>query len=156
MSELTQRRFFTRRDFRIGERKLFYNHSEWGNSNEVDIPFENIDGEKVSFRKANNLLLGASIMVFLVSMSLLYGYITNGNGERFAWLFWLVISVSIFFFYWNSRQSFWKIKLANNSYVYIHKNIPSKETANKFIEDLINSRNDFLLSTYGNIDENLD
>ncbi|SDF25593.1 hypothetical protein [Ulvibacter litoralis] len=156
MNELRQSKNFAKRELRLTESKLFYNYSKFGNSNEIDIPFENIEGEKVTHKKSNNVIIFFSAIVYAVSIALFVGQMRNGTGEEFAWLFWAVIATIILAFYWLTRENFWKIKLSDSNYLYIHKNIPNKEVPEQFIENLMKARNQYLQENYSLIDENLD
>ena len=77
------------------------------------------------------------------------------DGDPYLALFWFAIGTVMFAVYFMSRKDFWKIKLSNNSYLYVHKKIPSEEKTNQFITDLIESRNSYLRENYSFIDENL-
>lgn len=156
MEELRQTKNFTKRDYRLSENKLFYNHSKFGNSNEIDIPFENIEGEKVSHKISNNNTLFFSVLVYIVAIALFISKINNGGDDQSVSLFWAVIATIILAFYWFNRDDFWKIKLTDNNYLYIHKNIPNKEIPENFINSLISKRNEYLKENYLIIDENLD
>ena len=82
MKELTQSKNFAKRELRLTESKLFYNYSKFGNSNEIDIPFENIEGEKVTHKTSNNVILFFSAVVYVVSIAVFVGRIRNGSGEE--------------------------------------------------------------------------
>ena len=155
MKELKQRKNFVRRDFRLTDSKLFYNVSKFGNGNEVDIPFENINGDKVSFKSTNHTLLIIAGIIYLIAVAIQVSIYRGGNAENFAGLFWGIVGTIFLVLYFLSMQNFWKIKLTNDSYLYIHKNIPNKSAADKFIDELMKSRNDFLKENYAVVDENL-
>ncbi|WP_271855227.1 hypothetical protein [Patiriisocius marinus] len=87
MEELRQTKNFTKRDYRLSENKLFYNHSKFGNSNEIDIPFENIEGEKVSQKISNNNTLFFSVLVYIVAIALFISKINNGGDDQSVSLF---------------------------------------------------------------------
>lgn len=156
MNKLTQSKNFVKREFRLTESKLFHNYYKFGNGNEVDIPFENIDGEKVSHKKSNNLLLLIAGLIYIISISLFVSWNRGGDVEEFAWIFWAVIASSFVAGYYFTREDYWKIKLSNNQYIYFHKNVPSRAETDNFIASLIESRNSFLVGTYGQIDEHLE
>ncbi|MEP2990926.1 MAG: hypothetical protein ABJN61_11675 [Flavobacteriaceae bacterium] len=156
MKELSQRKFFVKREFRITESKLYYNYSKFGNSTEVDIPFENIEGSKTSHRVSHNIILAVSAVFYLIAVAVYYSYSNGGNGERFAWLFWGVIATVVLGSYFLTRDSFWRIRLSNNSQIYLHKNIPNLSVTTKFIEEIIDARNTYLIEQYSFVDKNLD
>lgn len=156
MNELKQTKNFAKRELRLTENKVFYNYSKFGNSNEVDIPYENIEGEKVTHKTSNNTILFFSAVVYVVAIALFISKIRGGGGENYAWLFWVFIATVILAFYWLTKENFWKIKLNDNNYLYIHKNIPNKDAPKKFINSLMQKRNEYLRENYLVIDENLD
>ncbi|PIB23693.1 hypothetical protein BFP77_15360 [Maribacter sp. 4U21] len=156
MNELKQTKNFAKRELRLTENKVFYNYSKFGNSNEVDIPYENIEGEKVTHKTSNNTILFFSAVVYVVAIALFISKIRGGGGENYAWLFWVFIATVILAFYWLTKENFWKLKLNDNNYLYIHKNIPNKDAPKKFINSLMQKRNEYLRENYLVIDENLD
>ena len=97
-------------------------------------------------------------MTVLIGLLLLAAYfIKSLNAEV------LILSViaalggaALLAYYYYSKQNYWKIILANNGFIFIHKNLPSENHIDTFYADLIACRNDYLLSSYGQIDKNLD
>lgn len=155
MKKLKQTKNFVKREFRFTDSKLFYNVSKFGNGNEIDIPFENLNGEKVSHKSTNHTLLIISVIIYLIAIAIQISLYRGGTGEKGAGIFWAGIGTIFLVLYWFSRQDFWKIKLTNDSYIYIHKNIPNESATEKFLSELMKSRNEFLKENYAVIDENL-
>lgn len=155
MKELKQNKNFVRRELRITESKLFYNVSKFGNANEVDIPFENLNGEKVSHKSTNHILLIIASTIYLIAFAIQISLYRGGTGEKYAGLFWAGIGTVFLIIYLLSTQNFWKIRLINDNYIYIHKNIPSKSATDQFLSELMKSRNEFLKENYALVDENL-
>ncbi|MEM7187829.1 MAG: hypothetical protein AAF466_14360, partial [Bacteroidota bacterium] len=79
----------------------------------------------------------------------------KGETDNLAGLIWAGIGTVILLIYWISRENFWKIKLSNDTYLYVHKNVPNEQTTDAFVNDLMRSRNEYLKENYTNIDENL-
>ena len=156
MQSFNQRKFFTNREYKITETKLYYNVTKFGDGNEVDIPYENIEGDKVSFKSSNSFSLYLSLTLYAVGfMTLLDGYGQEDNPYPYLPLIWAGIGTIMFVIYFLSKKSFWKLKLSNNSYLYVHKRIPNEEKTNRFLSDLISARNEYLRENYATIDENL-
>ncbi|NQZ45457.1 MAG: hypothetical protein HRT65_14215 [Flavobacteriaceae bacterium] len=156
MKIFEQKKFFTKREFKITESKLYFNISKFGDGNEIDIPFENIDGDKVSFKSTNGFALSVALLFYFVGIttyisSNLYGE----NEDPYLALFWLGLGTVMLVIYFVTKKDFWKIKLSNNSYVYVHKKIPSEEKTNEFLDELINTRNRYLRENYAIVDEHL-
>lgn len=152
---LNQKKNFVKRELRFTESKLYYNVSKFGNGNEVDIPFENINGEKVSFKTSNNILLIFSMILYLIAIIVQVSYFRGGKTEMLAGVIWAGVATIVLLVYWFSRENFWKIRLANDTYIFVHKNIPSDAATEAFLNDLIKSRNKYLVENYAIIDENL-
>jgi len=157
MKKLIQKKNFIKSEFRTSETKLFYTISKFGNTDEVDISFENITGEKVSVKRSNNIFLLISIFIYIISIALLIGKMKGSkNIEEYAWVFWGVIATIVLGYYWFSREDLWKINLSNNSSILIHKAIPSNNKVLSFINNLIQERDTYLKENYAFVDKNLD
>ena len=151
MKTLVQKKNFVTRELRISDAKLFCKVSKFGNTNEIDMPFENIDGEKVSFKSSNNVLL-------LVSMGLNLLSIINLFLDFGKWISLLgfVIATILFVIYWLSIGDFWQIKLMDGNSILVVKDVPDTKTVDHFIDEIIKTRNVYLRENFATIDENLD
>jgi hypothetical protein len=151
MKTLVQKKNFVTRELRISDTKLFCKVSKFGNTNEIDIPFENIDGEKVSFQSSNNLLLLVSISLTLLSIINLF--LDFGN-----WISMIsfIIATILFVIYWFSIGNFWQVKLMDGNSVLVVKDVPDAKTVDHFIDEIIRARNIYLRENFASIDENLD
>ncbi|MGJ8593124.1 MAG: hypothetical protein ACSHXF_11275 [Aquaticitalea sp.] len=156
MKTFIQKKLFTSNVYKITDSKLFYNISKFGDSNEIDIPFENIDGEKVSFKSSNGFALTASIILYCVGiMTHIDSYSYGDRRDPYLALVWFALGTIMLVVYFFSKKDLWKLKLSNNSHLFIHKNIPNEEKTNEFLSDLIETRNIYLRENYAIIDENL-
>ncbi|MGB5382697.1 MAG: hypothetical protein WBN16_05595 [Lutimonas sp.] len=155
MHELKQKKNFVTRVIRFSDSKLYYYVTRFGNANEIDIPFENLSGEKVSFKRAFHYLLWLGVLCLLISVAIFIS--TESLQNSGLWISVLLMSMSLFFLvlYYVTREEFWKISLINENYIYIHKHIPDATIVNEFISDLIKSRNKYLKENFAVIDENL-
>lgn len=151
MKTLVQKKNFVTRELRISDAKLFCKVSKFGNTNEIDMPFENIDGEKVSFKSSNNVLL-------LVSMGLNLLSIINLFLDFGKWMSILgfVIATILFVIYWLSIGDFWQVKLMDGNSILVVKDVPDAKTVDHFIDEIIKARNSYLRENFASIDENLD
>jgi hypothetical protein len=155
MHELKQKKNFVTRVIRFSDSKLYYYVTRFGNANEIDIPFENLSGEKVSFKRTFHYLLWLAILCFLIAIAIFISANRAVNVE--LWTSFLFVSVGLIFtvLYFVTREEFWKISLIDENYIYIHKHIPDGTIVNEFISDLIKSRNRYLKENFAVIDENL-
>ena len=156
MKTLNQKKNFVQREVRLTDTKLFCSVTRFGNTNEIDIPFENIDGEKVSYKTTNLYFLllaigcGVTAIITLTSSFKVTEtkYLIAGIG--------FILALSFFILYWFSRADFWQIKLSDGNSILIHKKIPNEKTVTLFINEIIETRNNYLKENYATIDENLD
>lgn len=151
MKTLVQKKNFVTRELRISEAKLFCKVSKFGNTNEIDIPFENIDGEKVSFKSSNNVLLLVAIGVSVLSFINLF--LTFG---KWISIFGFVMATILFVIYWLSIGDFWQVKLMDGNSILVVKDVPDAKTVDHFIDEIIKARNVYLRENFAAIDENLD
>lgn len=151
MKTLIQKKNFVTRELRISEAKLFCKVSKFGNTNEIDMPFENIDGEKVSFKSSNNVLLLVAIGLSLLSFINLF--LTFGNWISVVGF---VIATILFVIYWLSIGDFWQVKLMDGNSILVVKDVPDAKTVDHFIDEIIKARNVYLRENFAAIDENLD
>lgn len=153
MNELKQKKGFDVREYRFTDSKLFYTQGSLGQSNEIDIPFENIDGEQVSYFTSRLWMLATAVLLLLLAI---FGSVVPGLGLGHLRYLPLLGSAVSFVLYLNSRRHFWKIKLKSEEFIYFYKNIPSSDQTLQFIQDLLAARNRYLREHYLSIDENLD
>lgn len=155
MNELKQRKGFDKRAFRFTDAKLFYEQGRLGEYNEVDIPFENIEGQRATYRTSKILWLLLASTLLLVAVATAWGTAQQGGSLWALTLIPLGIAAAFFGLYGNSRKEFWKLKLKED-YLYLYKNIPSREATEAFLKSLLEARNAYLRENYLQIDENLD
>lgn len=151
MKTLIQKKNFVTRELRISETKLFCKVSKFGNTNEIDMPFENIDGEKVSFKSSNNVLLLVSMAFNLLSIINLFL-----DFGKWISLLGFVIATILFVIYWLSIGDFWQVKLMDGNSILVVKDVPDAKTVDHFINEIIKARNSYLRENFASIDENLD
>lgn len=151
MKTLIQKKNFVTRELRISETKLFCKVSKFGNTNEIDMPFENIDGEKVSFKSSNNVLLLVSMAFNLLSIINLFL-----DFGKWISLLGFIIATILFVIYWLSIGDFWQVKLMDGNSILVVKDVPDAKTVDHFINEIIKARNSYLRENFASIDENLD
>lgn len=156
MKTLIQKKNFVQREVRLTDTKLFCSVTKFGNTNEIDIPFENIDGEKVSYKTVNLyfllLAIGLGFTAFIISTSSFKENVIQDLASGVSF----ILALSFFILYWFSRADFWQIKLSDGNSILLHKKIPNEKAVNLFIDEIIKVRNSYLRENYATIDENLD
>ena len=156
MDAIKQKKNFTNRELKIKENKVFYKFGKFGNENEMVIPFENISGEKVSNETGRTGLLIGGIITIVISIGLIVLRFFEEDIEKYAELFWLIIGFVLLSIYYITKEKFWKIKLRNDDYIYLHKSIPNQKSVDDFISVMIEKRDKYLVANYGQINKNLD
>jgi hypothetical protein len=151
MKTLVQKKNFVTRELRISDAKLFCKVSKFGNTNEIDMPFENIDGEKVSFKSSNNALLLVAIGLSVLSFINLFL-----NFSNWISVVGFIIATILFVIYWLSIGDFWQVKLMDGNSILVVKDVPDAKTVDHFIDEIIKARNIYLRENFASIDENLD
>ncbi|WP_264565045.1 hypothetical protein [Flavobacterium sp. N3904] len=152
--ELHQKRFFTIRKIIIHENKVFYKSSKFGNESEINIPFEELTNFKESHIISNFYvsLISATLLLFsLVSII----YRSDKDFDPDIWKFWTLSFIVGAIFYFITRENLWKIKVQNNTYLFIFKNVPDKDEVNSFIQSLFDTRNKYLRETYSELNRNV-
>lgn len=152
--ELHQRRFFTIRKIKIYENKVFYKSSKFGNESEINIPFEELTIFKESHILSNFYVsLISGVLLFISIISIIYR--NDKDFDPDIWKFWTIAFIVSAFFYFVTRENLWKIKVQNNTYLFIFKNVPDKEEVNSFIDSLFDARNKYLRETYSELNRNV-
>lgn len=152
--ELHQRRFFTVRKIKIYENKVFYKSSKFGNESEIYIPYEELTIFKESHILSNfyaSLISGVLLFISLISII----YRNDKDFDPDLWKFWTFAFIVSAFLYFVTRENLWKIKVQNNTYLFILKNVPNKEEVNSFIDALFEARNKYLKETYSELNRNV-
>jgi hypothetical protein len=154
MTTFKQTRFFITREFEITESHLNYRVSKYGNETELKIPFENIR-EKTSFRNTSIELLFASAICGLLALMFILVGLEDKEGEIIMTLFFGLTSISLLAYFIIGRVNQWRIRLSNNQYVILNKNIPSQSQTDDFINYLYTAQRNYLRVNYLIIDARL-
>lgn len=155
MNELKQNRLFVKRSFRFDDCKLFYTVSALDKENELAIPFEQIIGEKVSFKSSISLFIIISLSLFSSAIALQSMWFVRDDIKIYLVTVMSILATISLALYLITRNSFWRIELVSGFYILFHKNSPSKEETDKFIQSLFVARNAYLIENYARIDKNL-
>lgn len=156
MKTLIQKKNFVQREVRLTDTKLFCSVTKFGNTNEIDISFENIDGEKVSYKTANIYFLLLAIGCCFAAILISTLPFKETGAQNIVSSIGFILALSFFLLYWFSRADFWQIKLSDGNSILLHKKIPNEKAVTLFIDDIIKVRNSYLRENYATIDENLD
>lgn len=154
MKELKQRKNFVTRKFRLTRNKVFYSIKEKGDLNEVDVQYEYLTKTKMNAQTNKVGWFFFGILFNVVGLS----YILMFLGEstyQIGGLTFMIIGLIFLWIWHKTKEYFWKIKLTNDTFMYIHKNIPSDEDVNKFLDELYIFRDKYLIEEYANFPINL-
>lgn len=155
MNTLVQKKLFHKREFEIIESKLRFKESRFGNENEIYIPFENILGNKNTFKKAEPLFILVGLFFSLLTILVIVWYYEDHDVEIGAPFIWGSISLLFFYLSYKTKENSWRIGLINNESIMMFKNNPNEDDVERFFKSLIEKRNKYLLSNYGFLDKNL-
>ncbi len=154
MNGLEQKKNFKKIKIQITDAEILYAISEKGNSNEVSIPFEEIHKTKLTQHVAKQpWLIAGSALILSAMLFLLVPEKSSFQTE--TKLLMIIMGVVCFSIYYLTKEKYWKLQVASDSYLYIHKEIPNHNTVDKFIDTLFLSRDSYLHKEYGNINPNL-
>lgn len=154
MQILKQRRFFTKRDYNILDNKLHFKTSYIGGEGELLISFENISKEKTTYKTKNPMILVISLLLFFFS-GISFLVRNDKDTDPDMWIGILFPAVILLVIYIIMRENSWKIRLYNNSFIYLFKVKPNENTVDEFITTLFEERDNYLRKTYLNLDPNL-
>jgi len=152
--ELHQKRFFTKRRIEIKENKVFYKSSKLNDESEVNVPFEELTNFKESHIISNFYVLLASVFLLLFSLVSIISRNDKDSDPRV----WKCLTISFLissFVYYVTRENLWKIKVQNDTYLFVYKNIPNKNEVNNFIQLLFEQRDQYLKETYSELNRNV-
>ena len=157
IDQLIQKTLFGKRSIKVYESKFSYTIYNYGNESEIMIPFENVTKEKLSIKKTEIVyLIMAAFMAFITLISA--SSIIENEKEQ-ADIFTVILlglaSILLLLLFIFKRDNLWRIYLSNGSNVTIYKNVPNKAAVDKFYEDLIITRDIYLIKNYASLDSNL-
>lgn len=154
MYTIKQRRFFTKREYNILDNKLHFKTSYIGGEGESIISFENITKEKTTYKSQNSAIL--IISLFIYTFALVSFLIRKEKDvDPDMWIACTFIASTLMIVYVIMRENSWKIRLYNNGYLYIFKNIPHKNFTDEFISTLFAELDKYLKEIYLSLDPNL-
>ncbi len=152
--KLSQRKLFLHREFTLNKESLNIKSRDLTSSEEFNIPYEEIDTSKIISRKqTDNIMLIITLIFGLFFMiNILNPENYKGEGLLGVAIFLFVATlISGLITYIKSKNSI-LIPTMNNRYLEIFKGKPNSEQFDKFIKELSNEINSYLLQKYGTID----
>lgn len=158
MEELLQRKNFTQRRIRITPRELLYEESRWGKVNEIAIPFEDLTKSITNHQVVDNYWLFPCLFFASLGISFLNDVFFEKAKHELSQGEYLMTSLLMFMIagiflgvYLYTKQEFWKLRLTNGTYLFIHKNVPTEEEVDEFIETIYARRDEYLIPIFGEI-----
>jgi hypothetical protein len=139
---------FSRRSLRLDEKVVYYSVTKNGNENEVALPYENVVGYVVSWDISRVWMLHTGILGAVLGFFLLMSVTIVGISV-------LVIGAVLIVAYFVTRESYWKIACQNGEFIYLYKAVPDAETVSAFIEALLEKRNAYMRTHYGQLNKGL-
>jgi hypothetical protein len=155
--DLKQKRFFSVREFTFRNNCLGVKYKDLTSSDELNIPYEEIDTIKIRKQKKNdNALLLITIffgLVFIINILNLDNYKDKSFLGVAIFLF-LATLVSGLITYLKFKNII-LIPTANNGHLELYLTIPSKVETDNFITELTQRINTYLKTKYASIDKDM-
>ena len=156
MKSLSQKKNFEKREYDLKDSKLIYRISKGGSTDEFPITYENIDGDLIDYKSQPLIWLVLSLLFFVGGIAFLLSPLWGSESDFIAGFLTCVgIGLMLILVYKYYKADYWKIKLSNNSFLFLHKNIPNKQEVDGFIDELFKKRNRYLIDSYATIDSNI-
>ncbi|MFP9113287.1 hypothetical protein ACLI1A_05060 [Flavobacterium sp. RHBU_3] len=152
--ELNQNTVFIKRKIIIEETKVVIHINRFGKEMGVSIPYEDITAHITPFTseiKDIKVLIGAFTLSSLIAF-------TVRNEKDVIPYIWMILAgfmVATCIFHFLYKEEVWRLRIHNNSNIFINIKKPSKVEVDEFIEELFNQRQRYLRETYLRITKNL-
>ncbi|MGH1336407.1 MAG: hypothetical protein ACRBFS_09795 [Aureispira sp.] len=151
-SSLEQRQLLRKSTYTILPSSLRYETQRVGNTRSFDISFEHIYRTVLTDRVSK-------------MEHLFFATILNGLGAAFyfqegaiaSWLPFALLAMGtiLWAYYHLSASSYLKVKITDNRYFTLHKNSPDAAIVERFLEELFERRDAYLIKEYGYINTRL-
>ena len=149
MKTLTQKDHFQTFDFTIDDAGLLKTIRLKHGESEFHTPFEKITGNKIYLVEDSKLAMVLGAGFALLSLILFISSFSNTDIEKVAAPIWLAASVISFLVYVKTKKRKLFLKTSENQTIEFYNDKPSREEVDAFIKELIEHRNDYLNTKYG-------
>ncbi len=151
---LLQRKLFLRRQFTMNKRDLNIKSSDLTSSEELNIPYEEIDTNKLIFqKKTDNIMLIITLIFggfFIINLFNPENY--KGDGWFGVGLFLFMVTLFSAMITYVKCKNLVLIPTLNNGYIEILKAKPNQKQFDEFLSELTSRISTYLKSKYGTLD----
>lgn len=151
---LLQRKLFLRREFKMNKRELNIKSSDLTSSEELNIPYEEIDTSKLIFQKQTDNIMLIITLIFggFFIINLLNPDNYKGDGWFGVGLFLFMVTLFSAMITYVKSKNLVLIPTMNNGYIEILNAKPSQKQFDEFLSELTSRITTYLKSKYGTID----
>ncbi len=143
-------------EFTIDDTGLLFNKKSRNSEHELHFSFEQLKTNKASEVEHNKFLVVCASLATFFTICLFAASQSDKTIETSTTLFWAFVSVVLFSVYFLLRTKKTYLYTTDNKFIDFYSDKPSTEEVSRFIENLLNERNSFLVSRYGNPNRNLE
>ncbi|WP_156125298.1 hypothetical protein [Cellulophaga sp. Hel_I_12] len=151
---LLQRKLFLRREFTMNKKDLNIKSSDLTSSEELNIPYEEIDTNKLIFqKKTDNIMLIITLIFggfFIINLFNPENY--KGDGWFGVGLFLFMVTLFSAMITYVKSKNLVLIPTLNNGYIEILKAKPNQKQFDEFLSELTSRISKYLKSKYGTLD----
>jgi len=145
--KLYQRCFLTQNTYTLAEGGILVNEKRAFSSKKYMVPFENIAAERTEISYSSAIWFWAMLILWSLSILTLVLLFLGKDVDSLAYAFWGFLAVIATIIYLYSRTSH-VILVAGQPGLILHKNVPSKEEMEAFIETVNIAKKNYLTQHY--------
>ncbi len=156
MKNINQYRLGTGLRVRLADTAVYYCLTENGREREVAIPYENIIGSKVRWDEDKPWT--RKVGAFLLTLGIVQlGYqLLAGGGAVYLPGVSLLAGACFLLAFRLTRAAYWKLDCQGETEIKLFRSIPDETSVDAFIGQLLDKRNAYLRSLYGQVNARLD
>jgi len=153
MKSLKQKRYFDSREFYLNDDYINVKFKNLKKTNEVGIDYDYVTGKKQRIVDGSvTTYVIFRISFILVTLSFLGVQFTDKITSTHIGIF-AIIGFTALIIYYFSRNDFLKIDVSDNEYIYMHRKIPNESEVEKFVDNLMEKRNEYLKKKHLSFDK---
>lgn len=152
--ELNQRTIFVKRRTVIEENKILYYETVFGKEMSASVAYEDLSANKMPH---TIIYKNIGLYIGLIAFATCITYISKDDKEMVPYLrlVFALFLVATCMFHYLYKETVWKLKLHNLTYIFINMQSPDKNEVDNFINALFEQRRKYLRETYLHISRNL-
>ncbi|SMD08670.1 hypothetical protein [Pedobacter nyackensis] len=154
--DFSQHTLLEKKQFRFIEDGLSIRQSSIGKIHEYELKYENVGTKITHWKNGQKIFLVVAAFLTFVSFVLYFDRQNGGQVDPFMQLFILIlISLLVFLYFFTFKTACYLTSAGNPNPIEFFSNKPDKETVDKFIDEILSRRRQFLLQRHGQLNKNL-